>query len=171
MAQIVHFHDWTLQVDAVATGRAYSRLESGEAEACGCADCLNWVRVRHAAFPASFVTFIQSLGADLRKETEIAEYESGGIDPGRNLYAGEFLFFGKILIGLDSFHSTDDGRSCVPQLVSVDGMRVGVSSNLRWAMSGPAMSQFQPLESCAVVAFQVHAPRSSPYPKSRSTEA
>lgn len=156
----VRYHAWAIQVDVEATARAYAQLSTGEAEKCGCRDCLNWISHRLSAFPAEFIQFIRQLGIDPLKETEIAEYEGGGVEPSRNLYSGEFLFHGELLSGPDCFRPHADGKGCSLELEPLDGIRVGLSSNVVWAMTGPASAHFQPSSSCAIVAFQLYVPRS-----------
>ena len=171
MTQIVHFHAWSLQVNSSATAAAYSKLASGEAECCGCLDCRNWIESREDSLPPTFVAFLQELGVDRRKETEVSEYEGGAIDPNMNLYSGEFLFHGRVLSGPDCYQPHSDGKGAAVVLSPFEGIRVGLSSNTKWAMRGPASAKFHPSESCAVVVFQVHVPRGSAYGEASRIEA
>jgi hypothetical protein len=159
---LLHFHDWTIDIDVQATGAAYAMLSSGEAERCGCSKCRNWISHRSTVFPIAFLDFLQSMGVDPTKETEISEYEGGAIHPMRYLYSGEFLFIGRVLSGPDCFRPQPDGRGCSVELTQLDGIKVGISSNVQWAMTGSASASFQPSSSSAVVVFQLHAPNSAP---------
>ena len=167
MPQVVRYHDWELEVDVDATSAAYSLLASGEAEGCRCIGCLNWIEQRDNVFPGAFLSFVQELGINFRKETEISEYEDGAVDSHMNLYTGEFLFCGRVISGSDCFAVQPDKRGATVVLDSRDGILVGVSSNVKWAMTGPATAVFPQATPRAVVVFQVRVPRGHVYHSER----
>jgi hypothetical protein len=160
----VVFHRWTIEVDPEATAAAYSQLAQGAAPECGCMDCRNWIEQRETALPSSFLDLLSSIGIDFQKETEISEYEGGGLDPKLNLYAGEFLFHGRLEGGPDCFEETGDGKGAIHKLYPVIGdLKMGFSSNTRWAMGSATLPELFPRESCSVLVFQTHAPRGPLY--------
>ena len=86
--------DQTFNFDKSATQAAYTSLEGGFAERCGCAGCRNFAAQRTTAFPPEFLTLLDQLGIDPLKEGEAFEY---GPEPsGKHLYGGWFYFIGKM---------------------------------------------------------------------------
>lgn len=161
---LVAIDRWRIKVDAEATAAAYLKLPHGEAVECGCRDCQNWTVQRNAALPFSFLDLLKKLGVDPEKETELSEFEGGAVDPTLNLYTGEYLFIGHIEAGPDCFEESRDGKGANLKLESVLGdLKVGFSSNLRWAMGRPRLPVLFPGNATSVLVFQVHARRGALY--------
>jgi hypothetical protein len=80
--------------DREQTIKAYSALQGGDAERCGCAPCLNFAAQRKSAYPENFCSLLDQLGIDFEKEGEVFEY---GPEGELHLYGGWFYFVGEII--------------------------------------------------------------------------
>src|SRR5262245_2057967 len=112
MTASISFRHWQLAVDRDRTALAYSQINQGSASQCGCTDCRNWIEYRDEVFPIEVCTLFDQLGIDLRKESEVSEFEAGMVDPSRGLYCGTYHFLGSVLSGPDPFVETPDGTGC-----------------------------------------------------------
>lgn len=149
---------WVVRFDRAATARAYAALLQGDAAECACGDCLNWINQRARVLPKEFMDFLEMLGIDPEKETEISEYEGGMVDPKRAFYIGEYAFVGELDSGPDCLVEHEDRKGANYQFVSLFGeVKVGISSNRAWLQRGRLPI---PKEGAGVIMFQVHAPRS-----------
>jgi len=88
------FGNWEYTCDPVATAQAYVRAESGGSSTCTCKGGRNFVAVRDRVYPKAFVTLLESLGIDPRKDGEV--YHNGRLAPGRHDYGGWFHFIGSL---------------------------------------------------------------------------
>src|ERR1051326_776215 len=93
----IQMGDQTIRFDRERTLEAYSSMQKGDAERCGCADCLNFAAQRKAAYPEDFRALLDRLGIDAEKEGEV--YECGPEEEnGRLVYGGWFYFAGEIVV-------------------------------------------------------------------------
>jgi hypothetical protein len=70
--------DQMLRYDRARTETAYSTMETGYAERCGCAYCRNFAAQRSVAYPLEFREMLKQLGIDHTKEGEVFECSSDG---------------------------------------------------------------------------------------------
>jgi hypothetical protein len=88
--------DQQIEYDRESTVAAYGEIQSGGAERCGCAGCRNFIAQRESAYPKQFVSLLEQLGIDPRKEGEV--YESGGDAGSMHMYGGWFYFAGRLVV-------------------------------------------------------------------------
>jgi hypothetical protein len=88
------FGEWEYTCDRASTIEAYARASAGGSDTCRCNTCRNFAAVRASVFPPSFLTVLDSLGIDPRKDGEV--YHNARIEPGRHDYAGWFHFIGAL---------------------------------------------------------------------------
>lgn len=91
---------WSIEFDAEATARCVQAISSGAPEKCGCADCHRFAAARSAAYPASFVELLRTLGTQPTSETEI--FYLGEVSPGHHQYGGWFHVVGRLIAGPDA---------------------------------------------------------------------
>jgi hypothetical protein len=84
----LQYREWKLNVDIEATREAYSKIERGSAEECGCQKCLNFVASRKKMYPEEVLILFDRLGVDFRKEVEV--YDDGISETGLHFYSGWF---------------------------------------------------------------------------------
>ena len=100
--------DQTASFDRYATQAAYSLIEGGDADQCGCDPCRNFALQRINAYPPEFHSLLDRLGIDALKEGEAVHYGPESSD--RHVYGGWFYFVGTIAvagkrqIGKDAFN-------------------------------------------------------------------
>lgn len=82
----LHFGNHTIRFDRERTRSAYARIESGDAERCGCIYCQNFAAQRETIYPEAFLSLLLQLGIDWKKEAEVTEIDG--------LYNGWFHFAG-----------------------------------------------------------------------------
>ena len=87
--------DQLVSYDADATVAAYSEMENGGAERCGCAYCRNFILQRASAYPPEFINLLSQLGIDFNKEGEA--FDCGPLNNGSQLYGGWFYFVGTLI--------------------------------------------------------------------------
>jgi hypothetical protein len=83
---------WIVHYDKNATRQAYSQIDIGGPEACGCAPCLNFAAARGTIYPKDIREIFDLIGIDYRKESEV--FHCNKEDNGLHCYGGEFLFVG-----------------------------------------------------------------------------
>jgi hypothetical protein len=81
--------DQIIRYDRKQTRAAYSAMNGGDADRCGCSCCLNFAAQRRTAFPDDFRRILDQLGIDPEKEGEA--YECGP-DGALRVYGGWFYF-------------------------------------------------------------------------------
>jgi hypothetical protein len=118
---------WKLQSDPDATRSAFSHLELGSPESCGCTDCLNFAAARERAYPSEILTVFDQLGIDSHKESEIWHYCRE--DSGVHLYGGFFHFVGSIESGKDAKEMVD-GYGTIDLEAIGEGFEFGFTSNV-----------------------------------------
>jgi hypothetical protein len=86
--------DQTIRFDREKTRMAYSAMQTGDAERCGCLHCRNFAAQRKSAYPDHFLSLLEQLGIDSEKKRE--SYECG---PEGELhhYGGWFYCVGEIV--------------------------------------------------------------------------
>jgi hypothetical protein len=85
---------WLIEFDREATIDVYKNIEKGDAERCRCCYCRNFIVARDVVYPPDFITFLQDVGIDYKKEGEV--FQCYKIRPGLHLYGGWFHFVGKV---------------------------------------------------------------------------
>jgi hypothetical protein len=85
---------WHIRYDYESTVNAYSQVEHGDPERCGCIYCRNFIRARNRLYPKQFRDFLASVGIDYMKEAEV--YEISPHSSGCHLYGGCFYFIGTL---------------------------------------------------------------------------
>jgi hypothetical protein len=90
----LHIGDQTIRYDREQTRKAYSLMQAGDAERCGCAYCRNFAAQRTRAYPAIFLHLLDKLGIEADKEGEV--YDCGP-DESRRTYGGWFYFVGELV--------------------------------------------------------------------------
>lgn len=85
--------DQLVRFDRDLTIAAYSHVERGDADRCGCLPCRNFALLRGTAYPPDFREFLAALGIDPNKEGEAFHY---GPKEGQHLYGGWFYFVGEL---------------------------------------------------------------------------
>jgi hypothetical protein len=86
------FGSWAFTSDRDATVAAYARAPRGGSDECGCNGCRNFAAARDAVYPPAFLSFLQSVGIDFRKDGEVHQFARLG--PRRHCYGGWFHFVG-----------------------------------------------------------------------------
>lgn len=121
------FGQWKYTADRAATTLAYSRAERGGADNCNCAPCRNFRVARARAFPAKFLTLLDQLGIDPRKEAEA--YYNARLAPGRHYYGGWYHFIGTLdetgdfpVVDLGDGFTAWMCRAYAPRLPSLKGV-------------------------------------------------
>ncbi len=99
------FGRWRLRLDVDSTRRAYSSIDVGSPESCGCHPCLNFAANRDANFPSAIRDFLTVAGVPIDREAEI--YHNCRLDSGLHSYGGWFHFVGEILSGSDACTTID----------------------------------------------------------------
>ncbi len=87
---------YEVEFDRDATVTCYARVRVPGPEACGCADCRNWIAAREHVLPAEMREVLAQLGIPPDGEIEVAE-APGLSQP--HLYGGWYFVVGRILSG------------------------------------------------------------------------
>ncbi len=85
---------YELEFDREATAACYARVRVPGPEACGCADCRNWIAAREHVLPSQLRELLSRLGIPIDGEIEVFE------TPGQtqaHLYGGWYILVGKVL--------------------------------------------------------------------------
>lgn len=92
--RVSNFGKWEFTCNRPATVDAYARAEHGGSESCTCNGCHNFISARTQVYPKEFLSFLNSLGIDSRKDDEV--YLLGPAASGRYYYGGWFHFVGSL---------------------------------------------------------------------------
>ena len=103
----IHLGNQTIRYDRERTKAAYSAMERGDAERCGCAYCQNFATQREAVYPQTFRQLLNQLGIDFAKEGEV--YECGLLDDKLRGYGGWFYFAGELTAPGERLTDADSG--------------------------------------------------------------
>jgi hypothetical protein len=87
---------YELEFDQDATAACYASVRVPGPEACGCADCRNWVAARQQVLPPEMRQLLAQLGIPADGEIEVME-TPGPSQP--HLYSGWYFVVGSILSG------------------------------------------------------------------------
>lgn len=87
--------DQVILFDQEFTRRAYSMIERGDADRCGCSYCRNYATQRSAAYPETFLNLLEKLGIDSTKEGEVYELHA---ENGLVQYEGWFFLSGELIV-------------------------------------------------------------------------
>jgi len=87
--------DQEIEYDRELTAAAYRDIPTAGPEECGCTGCRNFIAQRESAYPPQFLSLLEQLGIDAKKEGEV--YESGPFPNGMHLYGGWFYFVGRVV--------------------------------------------------------------------------
>jgi hypothetical protein len=100
---------WIVKYDAEATRQAYSQIENGDSDRCGCEPCHNFVQVREKFYPEEALRVFDKLGIDYTKEVHLSHVWRES--PGWHLYDGSFYFVGLIEKTIEHLKAIcDDGK-------------------------------------------------------------
>ncbi|MEX1098532.1 MAG: hypothetical protein WED34_20975, partial [Planctomycetales bacterium] len=94
MIERLRIGGYEIELDREATAAAYSRVAIPGPEACGCADCRNWIAGREYAVTPAIREFLSRFGIPPNGEISVAEFPGGRKPHG---YHGWYLFVGRIL--------------------------------------------------------------------------
>lgn len=122
------FGRWTLDIDADATRTAYSKVDVGSPESCGCSPCLNFAAQRDSTFPVGIRSFMAAAGIPVDREAEI--YHIGQLDSGLHSYGGWFHFVGNLSAGKDAFVPIDERTGSFDLHDFGSGAFAGISNNI-----------------------------------------
>ena len=125
MTQAV-FARWNLTLDAESTRRAFSQIDIGSSESCGCTPCLNFAAQRQSTFPEPVRSFMTSAGIPIDREAEI--YHNCRLESGLHSYGGWFHFVGKLTSGADAFVAIDETTGTFDLHDFGSGLQVGIST-------------------------------------------
>ncbi len=87
--------DQEIAHDRELTAAAYRDISVAGPEKCGCAGCRNFIAQRESAYPQQFLSLLDQLGIDPKKEGEV--YESGPFPDGTHVYGGWLYFAGRMV--------------------------------------------------------------------------
>ena len=87
---------YELEYDREATAACYARVRIPGPEACGCADCRNWIAAREHVLSPELRHLLAQLGIPVHGEIEVSE-TPGPSQP--HLYGGWYFVVGRILNG------------------------------------------------------------------------
>jgi hypothetical protein len=124
---------WEFTPDPAATSAAYARSPHGGSESCNCNGCRNFAAARGSVYPPEFVSLLDSLGIDPRKDGEV--FHSGCLAPGKHVYGGWFHFVG-------SLHKTGD-FPVVPMSGSLDAWMLHASAPPIESLKGMPLVQIE----------------------------
>lgn len=142
---------WTVDVDRVATAKAYSAFTEGSCEMCGCDPCRNFIAHRDVRFPDAVATFLRNAGIAGDREIETGYY--GEVHDGVHLYSAWFHFVGRLLAGDDALIPHADGNGGSFDLAPInDTFSVGITSKLS------LLADAFPRESTLQLEFTVELP-------------
>lgn len=88
------FGQWGFTSDRGATIVAYADAVHGGSDRCKCNGCRNFAAARSLVYPPAFLSLLESLGIDPRKDGEV--YHNGQLAPGCHDYGGWFHFVGTL---------------------------------------------------------------------------
>ncbi len=92
--ETLNIQHWIVKYDRRETLLAYSQIDIGGPEACGCEPCLNFAAARETIYPKDIREIFDHIGIDYRKESEV--FHCNKEDNGLHCYGGEFLFVGSV---------------------------------------------------------------------------
>jgi hypothetical protein len=92
--ETLNIQNWIVRYDRRETLLAYSQIDMGGPEACGCEPCLNFAAAREKVYPKDIREVFDHIGIDYRKESEV--FHCNKEDNGLHCYGGEFLFVGSV---------------------------------------------------------------------------
>lgn len=122
------FGQWKYNVDRDATIDAYRRAERGGVDTCDCVWCRNFRLARSRAFPVWFLSLLEQLGINPKKDGEV--YHNGRLASGLHSYAGWYHFVGTLEETRDSAVELSPGftawmcEASAPRLSSLKGLPV-----------------------------------------------
>lgn len=88
---------WTIESDPEITASIYKDVPEGAAKLCSCPCCRNFDAARPQYYPKAFIDILDSILIDPSKEFSVRMVAP--LEKGLHLYAGAYLFQGKILAG------------------------------------------------------------------------
>jgi hypothetical protein len=93
-ATIIAVGSWTVRAFVETTRASYGKIKEGGSARCGCDNCSNFVQARDQAYPPEILSWLEALGIDFRKESEVHYY--GRTSAGFHTYRGWFYLAGLI---------------------------------------------------------------------------
>jgi hypothetical protein len=131
------FKQWELEYDRDSTANVYSSMGSSAAEDCGCGDCLEWVKIRDAAFTPEVRRFFVKVGVDSARETSMSGLMLREGEPSSYLFLGKYHFFGRLLVGPQSHLPIAGGGYKIENLRVDPRLSIGLSSVLETSPAVP----------------------------------
>lgn len=134
--ETLHIKPYIVKYDEKATRQAYSQIDIGDPERCGCQHCLNFAAARDKVYPMEVLSLFDKIGIDYRKESEV--YHLNKIKPGWHCYGGWFHFVGRL-------EYTDDARKPSENQAEVSSFD-DEKQQFTWRLSsrvGPGHTVFQ----------------------------
>ena len=123
------FKQWEFEYDRDSTAMVYSSMTASAGEACGCGDCLEWVKIRDAAFTPEVRRFFVKVGVDPARETSIWGHPLHEGEPSSYIFHGTYHFFGRLLAGPQSHVPMRGGNGYMIECLSVaPTLRIGLTS-------------------------------------------
>jgi hypothetical protein len=133
-----------MEVEVAATRQAYSQIEVGGPETCGCSYCRNFVAARGDVYTAPVVALLDRLGITPGKEAEIWQYDR--LPSGLHRYGGMLHFSGRNLRGEQTIGRTAFGPGgLVPESYDITD-RFSVSFRSRSLLIEPPFKDLSVLE-------------------------
>lgn len=114
----IHYRNWTLWVDKVATQQAYDRFAF---EPCDCFDCQNYEQQKADILPQEFVDLLTQLGIDPLKYASVSQIRPKGH---LLIYEGWYHFKGEFQ-GVSAMQPIEEGGSTLILQPISDGFAVG----------------------------------------------
>jgi hypothetical protein len=101
--------DQLIQYDRNATVAAYSNVESGSAQRCGCDVCRNFL-AQPELYPQDFLSLLDQLGIDQKKEADLHAFGplANNIQP----TAGWFYFAGELIVAGEGIAKMGKNLQC-----------------------------------------------------------
>jgi hypothetical protein len=137
----IRLGDQIIGYDSVRTRTAYTSMNSGFAERCGCAHCRNFVAQRSTVYPEKFLQLLELLGVDPEKEGDV---HKGGAPGSLMEYGGWFYVAGELIEAGERMADAGSGfqyffrRSRMPTSLADFGDRVlalEFLTRLAWVIS------------------------------------
>ena len=103
----IRYRKWELAADPAATRDAYTAIDIGWPEFCGCVHCKNFERARPVAYPPEALELFRRLGITASLEQEVVPIEPVG--PEAYFYTGSFPLVGSLVAGPDFWKPNPGG--------------------------------------------------------------
>jgi hypothetical protein len=136
--------DQLIRYDREATAAAYTKIERGSAEACGCNSCRNFLAQREKVYPRSFTELLFQWGIDPIKEGDVFALGPQGNES--YLYGGWLYLVGEMVEPGERLTPAPEAPSfqyffrtsySPPAFRSYDVAAVEFSTPMAWVLAEP----------------------------------